>query len=36
MLANKAIGAALKGIQAWDNTTCICRRVSGGFQSAWL
>jgi hypothetical protein len=36
MLANKAIDAALTGIQGWDNATYICRRVNAGFQSACL
>jgi hypothetical protein len=36
MLANKAIDAALKRIQGWDNTIYICRRANAGFQSACL
>jgi hypothetical protein len=36
MLANNAIDAVLKGIQAWDNTVYISRRGNAGSQPACL
>jgi len=34
--ADRAIGAALKDIQEWDNRVCICRLENAGSQSACL